>query len=542
MEKWEADLTQYIAEVHAIDSEAFTAMENMHKARCSVMEAAMQRQQGELSVFRNEFQEQLAEVAKGTLQLPQEGNENYFRSADLRKAVKRRQHYAPPNTMTPKALDKLMRRRIEVAKAESAAASDAHARAAVVQLANFAMKEQEHLLNFQMAVEKVGPELATSLEDELSKLTQAAQAAARAAREAQTASEAAAHQSENRSQVKKSSSLRKEDSNGATGKAASKLPHPAHLRGQVHPAGVHARTNDAKAKDPYDRLDSPQASYCSMDADQHASDGFIDEDGNHVQNGRASTEMLAESPASSHASRESGLGDREEEFNRRYRRLEIDRQKQELDATKAAVEDGDWVNARKDILEVAEAGAEALKASESALEAQAKALREAKDHKGITTATNRLMKHAEDYAMTIRSDFVRVRNMKVALCRARAQYARDAQQQHNFEVLEFEDDVLPAISKLAHEAETAVEVGHALKRGVDKIPICVIAGAWRRAIVASFPVLKHLWDGARVEKPEREQFVSRLFDALLRAPGAVEMFETQTANGQVPPGLRTSGG
>merc|ERR1740130_263681 len=116
------------------------------------------------------------------------------------------------------------------------------------------------------------------------------------------------------------------------------------------------------------------------------------------------------------------------------------------------------------------------------------------DPKGISSAAQRLMRHSEEYAHTIQQDFVRVRNVKASLSRARAIYARDAQQQHNWEVLEFEDEVLPAISKLAHEAETAVECGHALRRGVDRIPICVIGGAWRRTIAASLPVLKHMWE------------------------------------------------
>merc|ERR1712151_1068405 len=210
--------------------------------------------------------------------------------------------------------------------------------------------------------------------------------------------------------------------------------------------------------------------------------------------------------------------------------------------TQAAVMKGDWEQNRNDLMEVAEAGAEGLQGVESAMEAQVKVLRAPSlgDPQAINNAAARLMKHSEDYATTIRNDFVRVRNMKVALCRARAGYAREAQQQHNWEVLEFEDEVLPAISKLAHEAETAVEVGHALKRGVERIPIWVIIGAWRRGIVAAFPILKHMWDGAQIEKAEREKFVSRLFDALLRAPGAVQQFESQTLSpqgGGVPPAL-----
>eukprot|EP00929_Paragymnodinium_shiwhaense_P070514 TRINITY_DN35704_c0_g1_i1.p1 TRINITY_DN35704_c0_g1~~TRINITY_DN35704_c0_g1_i1.p1 ORF type:complete len:774 (-),score=255.86 TRINITY_DN35704_c0_g1_i1:66-2387(-) len=575
MQGWEDELGKTIAAAHKLDEEAFSAMENMHKARCSVLEATLKRQQKELQDFKRDYQELLADVANKTLALPNETMENFFLDnlatgkPNPGSKMRRPLVAPPPPSITQKTLDRMMQRRIAVAKAEAQAASDAHAREAVDKLAEFAMKEQEHLLAFQVAVGKVGPDLAQQLQDRLAQLSSEAQVQHTAMEKAQAEERRRAEEAE---AARRGRERAKGDQRGGGSRG-----HGVRLRGgeqqttlrtglQLMPGTVQPtssqgqqmrRPGPERSTSEYDSTNGSPMQQSVSEGDELSPRPTDDQQSpgepSYTADSMASHEMLQDDISESdgvasglledefelhaHGAMMAEELDREEEMQRMHRRNEIARLCSQLKETQAALTKGDWVARAKDLKEVADAATVALKGSEAALEAQAKVLGQPtlNDPRGINAVSSRFMKVAEDYSSQIQADFVRVRNMKAALSRARASYARDAQQQHNYQVLEFEDEVLPAVSKLAHEAETAIEVGHAIKRGVDRIPICVIAGAWRRTIAASFPVLKHMWEGAHVEKADREKFVVSLFDVLLRAPGATTLLEQQTtASSQVP--------
>jgi len=73
-----------------------------------------------------------------------------------------------------------------------------------------------------------------------------------------------------------------------------------------------------------------------------------------------------------------------------------------------------------------------------------------------------------------------------------------------------EDVVLPAVSQLAHEVEVIREVVASSRNGKEKMPVYVIAAAWRRALLASYPVLKRLWETAEIPDAEQKHLVRKI--------------------------------
>merc|ERR1719329_329005 len=106
-----------------------------------------------------------------------------------------------------------------------------------------------------------------------------------------------------------------------------------------------------------------------------------------------------------------------------------------------------------------------------------------------------IAKHPEVYAQCISDEHTRTRNAKVGLVRTRAAHLQDVAARHDWETMELEDDLLPAVSRLAHEVETLREAVFAAECVAGgRPPPPVSASAYRRALSAALPVVRRLWD------------------------------------------------
>merc|ERR1712224_369082 len=73
-----------------------------------------------------------------------------------------------------------------------------------------------------------------------------------------------------------------------------------------------------------------------------------------------------------------------------------------------------------------------------------------------------------------------------------------------------EDVILPAVSRLAHEVEVIREVCTSSRDGQDQMPVYVIAADWRRALLATYPVLKRLWETAEIPDAEQKHLIRKI--------------------------------
>eukprot|EP00927_Polykrikos_kofoidii_P071287 TRINITY_DN67575_c0_g1_i1.p1 TRINITY_DN67575_c0_g1~~TRINITY_DN67575_c0_g1_i1.p1 ORF type:complete len:781 (+),score=141.39 TRINITY_DN67575_c0_g1_i1:295-2637(+) len=591
MEGWEEELTKTIAAVHKLDEEALTATERVYRARCSVLDAALKKQQKDLFSFRSEYQDQLADMTNKTLALPSATSNNWFKTVSPvddsgSRSIKPPVHHRPPPSATRATLDKLMQRRIAIAKSEAIAASEAHTRTLVDQLAEIALKEQEHLRAFQIASAKVNPELETMLDRTLTRLSHEAeeQAAARAAHEEKKQRDRSARtRGTQRSGHHVARDTGRLHTRGVGHEGDSHSHSPSHEE-NYHSYSFNVelgRESAPRASMPVVYGEGWQAQHNDRSSHERHKQGrqFSNVDGRGAvghrgpSSGGRGGRMQAYPPSSrrtsSRLSREgvhplvpsasgehsdlstlvarSAMHDErdqdgsdvtenastDEDQTRVARKREIAQARKRAKELEAAVLGTDRDELRKELADLGVTGHGALKGAEAALEAQAKVLRSAgsshrqseDEQKAGSQSHARLMNFTGEYAVNIRQDFARARNMKVALSRARAAAARETQQRHNAEVMEFEDELLPAMSKLAHEAERALEVGYALRRGADRIPIGVISGAWRQTITVSLHIIEHIWRAGELEKSECDDFMANLVDTLLKAPGALQQLQ-----------------
>jgi len=191
----------------------------------------------------------------------------------------------------------------------------------------------------------------------------------------------------------------------------------------------------------------------------------------------------------------------------------------------ASVGRGDW---RKDILEVADEAIEGLRHTESALAAGPLHASDTKDPRSMQEALNGIDDWSRDFSEIVLKEFTRMRNVKVALSCSRAKHVREAMQQYEWNATEIEESIMPAVSKLYHEVEVVREVIHASKHGKEKMPIYVLAGSFRRSLLATYPALRRLWEAADVPDAERKNFIRKLAMMLAVEPGLVSCFRIET--------------
>lgn len=192
-----------------------------------------------------------------------------------------------------------------------------------------------------------------------------------------------------------------------------------------------------------------------------------------------------------------------------------------LQAAEAALIKGDWNGDwRNDIRDVAAAGDQVMHAAEQALQSQTHLFRTTASP--VAVAQQEFVQLTGEYQQAVHAELVKMRDTKVALCQARAAQLQEAVVHHDEHIVALEAELLRALSRLAKETEAMMEVGHAVKRGDTQIPVGVVAGAWRRSILTSIPLLQQIWDRQRVPEPERQAVICKLLAVLSHSPSAVE--------------------
>lgn len=218
------------------------------------------------------------------------------------------------------------------------------------------------------------------------------------------------------------------------------------------------------------------------------------------------------------------------------RMREIVEVRNKVKETRAALRRGDWNGSwRESMVKAAELGQQTLKSMESALKTQAVHLRkshETGEIEGKATMAS-IVKSTQEQRRSIEQEFGRVRDAKVGLSRSRNAYVKEAIENIDVQARRVEAELFPLITSLAREAETVLELGHAHKRGEERLPAGVIAGAWRRSLAALFPVLLHLWEGAAVSEAQKQAVTRRIFALITRADAgrqALERVEQENAS------------
>merc|ERR1712100_551757 len=133
-----------------------------------------------------------------------------------------------------------------------------------------------------------------------------------------------------------------------------------------------------------------------------------------------------------------------------------------------------------------------------------------------------------DFSDNVLKEFTRMRNVKVALSCARSKQVREAMKDYEMHSQQLEDVVLPAVSRLAHEIEVISEVVASSNNGTEKMPVYVIAAAWRRALLATYPVLKRLWETAEIPDSEQKHLIRKVCMTLAVDANMQPLFQEET--------------
>eukprot|EP00933_Yihiella_yeosuensis_P036670 TRINITY_DN30432_c0_g1_i1.p1 TRINITY_DN30432_c0_g1~~TRINITY_DN30432_c0_g1_i1.p1 ORF type:complete len:662 (-),score=155.83 TRINITY_DN30432_c0_g1_i1:40-1950(-) len=210
--------------------------------------------------------------------------------------------------------------------------------------------------------------------------------------------------------------------------------------------------------------------------------------------------------------------------------------KAKLNAKLASMSKGNWggTDRKKELTEVADKGTLPLREAERILEAQAHILRSTEDISddagALSALASRMSSYSQDYAELVRKEFEEVRSTKVALSSARTSHFQKLYQMQDRLAVDAEAEILPAVSKLAHEVEAVTEIGNSLQRGAEKLPVGVVACSWRRAILAAFPALLELWKAAGTTGAEQNNFMLRMLAVLDRLPVTSEILDFEVAS------------
>lgn len=190
----------------------------------------------------------------------------------------------------------------------------------------------------------------------------------------------------------------------------------------------------------------------------------------------------------------------------------------------AEVGRADW---RKEILEVADSAVNGLHQTEAALAAGPLQEARVKYPKATRDALAAVDGYAADFSENVVKEFTRMRNVKVALSCSRSKHVREAMQEYEKNSSEMEAVILPAASKLCHEVEVIRQVINASKAGTEKMPIYIIAAAFRRSLLAMYPVLKPLWETAGMSLEEQKRFLKKMSMYLAVEPTIGPLFQAE---------------
>lgn len=353
---------------------------------------------------------------------------------------------------------------------EVEAAAEAHRNDALQQLDDFAAREHEHLFAFHTAMHEVVPELTRDFERDIRQLCEGSQ-------------------------------------NDAL--ESTLLPDAVRPLGATPGAGLPGRPPLATGPGHHDVEAGGRVAATSTATKHHASTlSFSDSDAEYSLQSDGPTRRRLVSAGSDTPD-------------------EVAYLRAKLAAAEAALARGDWGQSwRASVDDFSRDASSVVACATEALEAQKDIFAAAQ-----LAPTDCLEERAAEHVLGFRHELARIRNMKVALSRARANFLREVAQQQHSAMLAYEDEILTAVSKLAKETETLVEIGHALRGGSDMAPVGIVCGAYRRAAIATLPVLAHIWQETDTPLHEQLQWLARIFDRLARTPSLARVLDDHRGAG-----------
>merc|ERR1719291_1635503 len=179
---------------------------------------------------------------------------------------------------------------------------------------------------------------------------------------------------------------------------------------------------------------------------------------------------------------------------------------------------GDWggTNWRLQMSQACEGALASTRGAEAALASQGELLRRGRRQAPEIDA---LAKPLKEHPDGVASELARVRDARVGLAMARRAGVEEAIGTVQSRTLAAESGLLPAVSRLAAETEAMLEVGRPLALSADaagRVPAGVVAGAWRRALSATFALLQ-LWEQADVPEAQQAAFARRVLAVIAKA-------------------------
>lgn len=206
--------------------------------------------------------------------------------------------------------------------------------------------------------------------------------------------------------------------------------------------------------------------------------------------------------------------------------LEIRDLQQEVKIMMGHLGRNDW---RRHVQEEAERALDGLRHTEAALVASnmQPERRGGGLKSGMAEALRSIEWHSEDLGDRMHAEFTRMRNAKVALSLSRSGRVRAASQRYEWDAVEADEEILPAISRLAHEVEVMRQMASSSKGGERKMPVYMIAACWRRALQACYPVARRLWDASHLSESQRRAFVANLLRIMAVEPTLQDIITTE---------------
>ena len=150
---WKETARQLVLEVHKADANSFQALEDTLSARRAIVDDLLTRQRRELTNAYRQMQDNLTHKTREMLQSDREVQRKRDSKADRRLILKEAQQAA--------------RSRVEVAKAESLKALDAHTQLCCSKVDRWASLFLLKKSLLQEVIGEIGPMLAANLDDEL---------------------------------------------------------------------------------------------------------------------------------------------------------------------------------------------------------------------------------------------------------------------------------------------------------------------------------------------------------------------------------------
>lgn len=501
MNSWTEELSWAVGQAHGLDEEALTAAEDTQSARRAVLDGALQRHWKALQACRAELQERISE---GTQELHEVPGSLARRTPAQSAAV-------------AAAMGKAARNKLALARNEALAAMDAQRRSAESMVDAAARKEQFRAECFESTMHEVGPQLKSRFEDALNRLRLAA-------KEAEEASMADDNPQNGQRRVgSHGSSPSTSQPQGSQGRQSIVPGRSRDPRISRFEFGGRRMSSSPMGDGP--RRSSAPDLAASMD----------------IQ-GLGGAAPPGEDLPSDVDSSDSGGESREVALVRMQRTQRVNQLRKHLQAAQAGLARGDWKNGdwRTDLFQAAAVGKNTLRDAEASLEGQAGVMRShttaEEDMQLFTGAFTQLAQLSKHHVRTIKEEMTKTRNVKAGLAATRANYARSIILRAEQDTPGLEREAMPLISKLSREAETCLEVGMALKRGADRFPVAVVAGAWRRAVAAALPLLPRIWEGTGTTQEEQQAFVNKLLAIVAKTGDGARQFRQEPLRRRGLPG------